>query len=151
MELADNQQSSCLESSVTRSPANQKKKEDMTGTERVKGIPIKPILYLNKPKLLVLFLGFVVAVARSVFYPIHGLMMSSAIKILYEPPNKVRKGSSCWALMFVGVGICSLLFVPLQNCFLELWESGAVDARLATDASTMRNIVGDALALVVQT
>ncbi|KAI3697720.1 hypothetical protein L6452_30817 [Arctium lappa] len=198
VELADIQQTSCHGSSVKRSPANHRSlgdiicfmnmqetgivsenKEDTTGPERVKSIPIKRIVYLNKPELLVLFLGYVAAVARGVLYPIHGLIMSSAIKIFYEPPNKLRKGSNFWAPLFVGVGVCCFLFVPMQNYFFGVaggkliqrirslsfrkivhqemsWfdkpehSSGAVGARLATDASTMRNIVGDALALVVQ-
>ncbi|KAJ9557917.1 hypothetical protein OSB04_012531 [Centaurea solstitialis] len=198
VELEDIQQSSFAGSSVKRSPINHgsladticamntqemgtvsEHKEDTTGPERVKSIPIKRIAYLNKPELLVLFLGSIAAIARGVLYPIHGLIMSSAIKIFYEPPNKLRKGSDFWALMYVGVGVCSLLIVPLQNYFFGVaggnliqrirslsfrkivhqemsWfdkpehSSGAVGARLATDASMMRNIVGDALALVVQ-
>ncbi|KVI00847.1 AAA+ ATPase domain-containing protein [Cynara cardunculus var. scolymus] len=178
IELEDIEQSSCDGSSVKTSPANRtsfgdvicsintqetgiigERKEETTGPKRVKNIPIKRIAYLNKPELLVLFLGSIAAVAHGVLFPIHGLIMSSSIKIFYEPPNKLRKGSSFWALMFVGLGFCSLLFVPLQNCFFgvaggkliqRIRSFGAVGARLATDASTMRSILGDALALVVQ-
>lgn len=197
-ELAHIQQISSHESSAKRLSANNRSsghllcptnvqdmgtvrdhKEEMAARERVKRIPVKRIAYLNKPELLVLFLGSIAAVAHGLLVPIYGLILSSAIKIFYEPPNKLQKDTKFWALMFVGLGFCSLIFVPLQNYLFGVaggkliqrirslsfqkivhqemsWfdkpehSSGAINARLATDASIVRNVVGDALALVVQ-
>ncbi|KAI3510508.1 hypothetical protein L1887_17563 [Cichorium endivia] len=191
-ELAHIQQSLSHESSAKRLSANNRSsghllcptnvqemgtvrdhKEEMAACERVKRIPIKRIAYLNKPELLVLFLGSIAAVAHGLLVPIYGLILSSAIKIFYEPPNKLQKDTKFWALMFVGLGICSFIFVPLQNYLFGVaggkliqrirllsfqkivhqemsWFDKPEHSRLATDASIVRNVVGDALALVVQ-
>ncbi|CBI30804.3 unnamed protein product, partial [Vitis vinifera] len=126
-----------------------------------------------------LLLGSIAAGIHGVIFPIFGLLLSTAIKIFFEPPNELKKDSRFWALMFVGLGVLTLMVVPVQNYFFGVaggkliqrirslsfekvvhqeisWfddpanSSGAVGARLSTDASSVRSLVGDALALVVQ-
>ncbi|XP_058101237.1 ABC transporter B family member 4-like isoform X2 [Magnolia sinica] len=140
---------------------------------------IKRLAYLNKPELPVLLLGSIAGVVNGMMFPIFGLLLSSVIKVFYEPPHKLRKDSRFWALMFVGLGVISLVALPMQEYLFGVaggklirrirslsfervlhqeisWfdeptnSSGAIGARLSTDASTVRSLVGDTLSLVVQ-
>ncbi|KAL2475095.1 ABC transporter B family member 9 [Abeliophyllum distichum] len=144
-----------------------------------KKVSIRRLAYLNKPELPYLLLGTLAAGAHGVVFPIFGLLLSSAIKIFFEPAHKLREDSRFWGLMLVVLGICTLVVVPVQNSFFGIaggkliqrirslsfkkvvhqeisWfdnpcnSSGAIGARLSTDASTVRSLVGDALALIVQ-
>ncbi|WOH11980.1 hypothetical protein DCAR_0831476 [Daucus carota subsp. sativus] len=137
------------------------------------------LAYLNKPELSVLILGSVAACINGVVFPLFGLLISKAIKIFFEPHAKLRKDSRFWALMYVGLGCVTIVVIPVQNYFFGVaggkliqrirslsfqkivhqeisWfddpanSSGAVGARLSTDATTVRSLVGDALALIVQ-
>ncbi|KAK6932269.1 ABC transporter type 1, transmembrane domain [Dillenia turbinata] len=134
---------------------------------------------LNRPELPILVLGCFAAAAHGVIFPIFGLLLSTAIKIFYEPPEELRTDSKFWALMFFSLGVIILLCVPFQNYLFGIaggklierirslsfrkvvhqdisWfddpvnSCGAVGARLSTDASYVRTLVGDALALVAQ-
>ncbi|KAL2473720.1 ABC transporter B family member 9 [Forsythia ovata] len=147
--------------------------------EKRKKVSITRLAHLNKPELPYLVLGTGAAAAHGVIFPVFGLLISSAIKIFYEPPHELRKDSQFWALMFVFLGGCTLVVVPIQNYFFGIaggkliqrirslsfkkivhqeisWfddsanSSGAVGSRLSSDASTVRSLVGDALALIVQ-
>ncbi|XP_057949997.1 ABC transporter B family member 9-like [Malania oleifera] len=149
------------------------------GNEKRPKVSMRRLAYLNKPELPVLLLGSVAAAIHGVIFPIFGLLLSTAIKIFYEPPHELRKDSRFWALIYVGLGIVTLAAIPVQNYFFGVaggkliqrirslsfekvvhqeigWfddpanSSGAVGARLSTDASSVRSLVGDALALVVQ-
>ncbi|KAL8103556.1 ABC transporter B family member 9-like [Apium graveolens] len=137
------------------------------------------LAYLNKPELLVLVLGSVAACINGMIFPLFGLLNAKAIKIFFEPPTKLERDSSYWALMYVGLGCVTIVVIPVQNYLFGVaggkliqrirslsfqkivqqeisWfddpanSSGAVGARLSTDATTVRSLVGDALALVVQ-
>lgn len=147
--------------------------------EKRSKVSLRRLAYLNKPEVPVLLLGSIAAGIHGVIFPIFGLLLSTAIKIFFEPPNELKKDSRFWALMFVGLGVLTLMVVPVQNYFFGVaggkliqrirslsfekvvhqeisWfddpanSSGAVGARLSTDASSVRSLVGDALALVVQ-
>ncbi|KAL5577097.1 hypothetical protein UlMin_018796 [Ulmus minor] len=147
--------------------------------EERKKVSLKRLAYLNKPELPVLLLGSVAAVIQGVAFPIFSLILSSSIKMFFENHHKLRKDSRFWALMFVGIGCIDLVAAPVQNFLYGVaggklvqrirsltfekvvhqeisWfddpanSSGAVGARLSSDASTMRSLVGDALALTVQ-
>ncbi|KAJ0789328.1 putative Type 1 protein exporter [Helianthus annuus] len=101
------------------------------------------------------------------------------IKIFYEPPQKMKADSKFWALMFVILGVVSFLAYPGRSylfsvagsklikrirslCFEKVvnmevgWfdkpenSSGAIGARLSADAASVRGLVGDALAQIVQ-
>ncbi|XP_050230996.1 ABC transporter B family member 9 [Mercurialis annua] len=149
------------------------------GKEKHKDVPMRRLAYMNKPELPILLLGTIAAAIHGAVFPIFGLLLSTAIKIFYEPPAKLKKDSEFWALIYVVIGLVNFLVLPLQNYLFGIaggrlierirsmtfakvvhqdisWfddpanSSGAVGARLSTDASTVRSIVGDSLALVVQ-
>ncbi|KAL1288929.1 hypothetical protein HN51_057383 [Arachis hypogaea] len=144
-----------------------------------KSVSMKRLAYLNKPELPVLLLGGIAAAVHGVIFPIFGLLLSSAIKMFFEPPHQLRKDSRFWSLLYVGLGLLTLMAIPVQNYFFGIaggklierirsltfqkvvhqeisWfdhpenASGAIGARLSTDASTVRSLVGDTLALIVQ-
>ncbi|KAH7521540.1 ABC transporter B family member 9 isoform X2 [Ziziphus jujuba] len=142
-------------------------------------VSIKRLAYLNKPELPVLLLGSVAAMVNGVLFPVFGLILSSSIEMFYKPPNELRKDSKFWALMFLAMGFVGFVVSPIQNYLFGIaggklirrirsltfakvvhqeisWfddaanSSGAVGARLFSDASTVKSLVGDALALLAQ-
>ncbi|KAK3432843.1 hypothetical protein EUGRSUZ_D00348, partial [Eucalyptus grandis] len=147
--------------------------------EKRQSVSIRRLAYLNKPEFPLLVLASLAASVHGVVFPIFGVLLSSAIKMFYEPADQLKRDSKFWALIYVGLGCIALVFVPIQNYLFGIaggklikrirymtfqkvvhqqisWfdnpanSSGAVGARLSTDASTMRSIVGDTLALIVQ-
>ncbi|WJZ96669.1 hypothetical protein VitviT2T_015330 [Vitis vinifera] len=147
--------------------------------EKSPKVPLRRLAYLNKPEVPVLLLGTIAAAVHGLVFPMFAFLLSTAVKIFYEPPNQLQKDSKFWALFFVGLGVLALIVGPLQNFLFGVaggklierirslsfekvvhqeitWfdhpgnSSGAVGARLSTDASTVRGLVGDALALLVQ-
>ncbi|KAK4361630.1 hypothetical protein RND71_020582 [Anisodus tanguticus] len=137
------------------------------------------LAYLNMPEFPIMLVGTVAAAINGMVFPVFGLLVSIIIKIFYESHHELRKDSRFWALMFVVIGIVVMIVSPLQNyafgvagakliqrvrsiTFAKLvyqeisWfddpanSCGAIGARLSSDASTIRNMVGDALALLVQ-
>lgn len=101
------------------------------------------------------------------------------IKTFYEAPDKMKSDSRFWAIMFMLLGIvafcslsarsyffsvagCKLIKRMRSLCFEKVvnmevgWfdkpenSSGAIGARLSTDAASVRGLVGDALAQTVQ-
>ncbi|KAI9195310.1 hypothetical protein LWI28_013695 [Acer negundo] len=147
--------------------------------EKRNQVSMRRLAYLNKPELPILLIGSVAAMIHGVMFPLFGLLISTAIKIFYYPPEQLKQDSQYWSLVFVGLGFSTLLAVPCQNYFFGMaggkliqrirsltfdkvvhqqitWfddpanSSGAVGARLSTDASTIKSVVGDALALIVQ-
>ncbi|CDY35168.1 BnaA09g18050D [Brassica napus] len=92
------------------------------------------------------------------------LLMSSTIKIFFEPSDQLRKDSHFWAIIFVLLGLTDLIVVPFQNYLFAIaggrlikrirslsfdkvihqeisWfdntanSSGVIGARLSTDAA----------------
>ncbi|TKY54330.1 ABC transporter B family member 11 [Spatholobus suberectus] len=142
-------------------------------------VPLYRLAYLNKPEIPVLLMGTIAAVISGVILPVFGLLLSKMISIFYEPAHELRKDSKVWALVFVALGVVSLLVYPArfylfgvaggklikrirEMCFEKVvhmevsWfdesehSSGAIGARLSTDAASVRALVGDALGLLVQ-
>ncbi|XP_035548260.1 ABC transporter B family member 11-like isoform X2 [Juglans regia] len=137
------------------------------------------LAYLNKPEVPVLLLGTIAAAANGVILPSFGIVISGVIKTFYESGDELRKDSTFWALIFVLLGVASLLAQPSKSyffavagcklirrirlmCFKKVvymevsWfdeadhSSGALGARLSADAASVRGLVGDALALLVE-
>ncbi|XP_061356075.1 ABC transporter B family member 9-like [Gastrolobium bilobum] len=167
-------------------PVNESGKEDANDLEssevdnvKRQNVSIKRLAQLNKPEVPVLILGSIAAAVHGVVLPVFGLLLSSVINTFYKPPDKLKKESEFWALLFLGLGFITLVAIPVQNYFFGIaggklierirsmtfqkvvhqeisWfdhpenSSGAVSSRLATDASTVRTLVGDTLALIVQ-
>ncbi|KAH0717742.1 hypothetical protein KY285_013773 [Solanum tuberosum] len=156
-----------------------KQKEDKGSLKKRKNVSIRRLAGLNKPELPYLLLGSLAAIIHGLIFPLFGLLLSTAIKIFFYPPQKLRSESRFWALMYFGLGVVTLLVVPFQNYLFGVaggklierirsmtfkkvvhqeisWfddpahSSGAIGARLSTDASTVRTLMGDALALIVQ-
>ncbi|KAK3008816.1 hypothetical protein RJ639_013662 [Escallonia herrerae] len=140
---------------------------------------LRRLAYLNKPEIPVLVAGSIAALLNGVILPVFGLLLSTIIKIFYEPPHKLRKDSEFWALIYVLLGVGTLLVAPLRMYFFAVagcklirrirlmcfekvvqmeisWfdrienSSGAIGARLSADASSVRGLVGDSLGLLVQ-
>ncbi|KAB2625083.1 hypothetical protein D8674_016743 [Pyrus ussuriensis x Pyrus communis] len=137
------------------------------------------LAYLNKPEIPVLLLGTIAAAANGAILPTFGVLISSVIKSFFEPPHELRKDSKFWALIFIVLGVASFIVLPARQylfsvagcklikrvrslCFEKVvymeisWfddpehSSGAIGARLSADAASLRGLVGDALALVVE-
>ncbi|XP_009363069.2 ABC transporter B family member 11 [Pyrus x bretschneideri] len=133
---------------------------------------------LNKPEIPALLLGTLAATANGVILPIFGVLMSRVIKTLYEPFPQQKKDSEFWAIIFMVLGVSSFLVIPARGYFFSVagsklierirlmcfervvhmevgWfdepenSSGSVGARLSADAATVRALVGDALAQIV--
>ncbi|KAI3417880.1 uncharacterized protein J3R85_014152 [Psidium guajava] len=148
-------------------------------TEKPPKVSLGRLARLNKPEVPVLIFGTVAAVANGVILPIFGILISSVIKTFYEPPHELRKDSKFWALMFLVLGMASFVAYPARTylfsvagcklierirlmCFEKVvhmevgWfdepdhSSGAIGARLSADAASVRALVGDALAQLVQ-
>ncbi|KAL0371083.1 UNVERIFIED_CONTAM: ABC transporter B family member 11 [Sesamum angustifolium] len=134
---------------------------------------------LNKQETPELVLGSLAAMVNGAILPLLGLLLSSMIKAFYEPPHKLRKESKFWACMFLVLGMASLLATPLRTYFFAVagcklikrirsmcfekvvhmeisWfdrienSSSAVGSRLSVDATSVRNLVGESLAILVQ-
>ncbi|KAG8663637.1 hypothetical protein MANES_01G234500v8 [Manihot esculenta] len=153
--------------------------EDLPSKEKYPEVPIRRLAYLNKPELPVLIVGTIAASINGTILPIYGILISKAIKTFFEPPHELRKDSKFWALMFTTLGVASFLVYPFRTYFFSVagskliqrirsmcfekvvhmeigWfdepehSSGAIGARLSADAATVRALVGDALAQLVQ-
>ncbi|KAG6581395.1 ABC transporter B family member 9, partial [Cucurbita argyrosperma subsp. sororia] len=154
-------------------------RKDIDMEKKPKSVSLKRLATLNKPELPVLLLGCIAAVLNGMAFPIFGLLLSSAIGMFYKPANQLQKESKFWAFLYLCLGCLTFFASSLQNCLFgiaggKLIErirsstfekivhqqisyfddpantSGAIGARLSTDAATVRRLVGDALALVVQ-
>ncbi|EEC79641.1 hypothetical protein OsI_20863 [Oryza sativa Indica Group] len=147
--------------------------------EEHKKVPLCRLISLNKPEIPVLLLGTAAAVVAGVLFPMLGLLISSSIKSFYEPPHQLKKDARFWTLMYVAAGIVSLISLPMENFLFGVaggklverirslsfkrivhqevsWfdnpsnASGTIGARLSVDASNIRRLVGDSLALFVR-
>ncbi|KAL9235183.1 hypothetical protein vseg_009970 [Gypsophila vaccaria] len=142
-------------------------------------VSIMRLAKLNKPEIPTLILGVLSAIVSGVIFPFFGVLFSSVIKMFFKTPHELRKESRFWALMFVLFGVASLLSYPARAYFFAVagcklirrirsmcfqrvvnmevgWfddpdnSSGAIGARLSSDAASVRGLVGDALGLIVQ-
>ncbi|KAH9614600.1 hypothetical protein KSS87_020848 [Heliosperma pusillum] len=148
--------------------------------EKHRNLSLRRLAYMNKPEIPILVLGSLAASVHGIIFPMFGFMISSVIKTFYEPPHLLRKDSRKWSLVipvYGGFGcvisrpVRPVLGHCLRDCvsikffviFMEMNVihgyqvvlvrskiSGAIGARLATDAANVRSLVGDQLALVMQ-
>ncbi|KAK4282618.1 hypothetical protein QN277_013974 [Acacia crassicarpa] len=147
--------------------------------EQAPKVPLRRLAYLNKPEIPVLMLGSLAAIVNGAVLPVFGILISSAIKSFYEPPEQMKKDTRFWALMYMVLGIASFLALPAkgylfavagckliqrirQMCFEKVvnmeisWfddpehSSGVIGARLSGEAATVRALVGDALGQLVE-
>nr|XP_051225562.1 ABC transporter B family member 4-like isoform X4 [Lolium perenne] len=155
------------------------RKDDLLDGKTLKNAPIGRLFNLNKPEVPFLLLGSIAASVHGILFPLFGIIMSSILKSFYEPPDKLRKDSSFWALICVVLGIASLISIPAEYFLFGIaggkliervrtlsfqnivrqevaWfdnptnSSGALGTRLSVDALNVRRLVGDNLAVIVQ-
>ena len=94
-------------------------KDSDEGNEKTqqKAVPLRRLAYLNRPELPVLLLGAIAALVHGAIFPVFGLLISSAIKIFFEPPHELKKDARFWALMFVSLGVIAQFSLALQQYF----------------------------------
>ncbi|RLM99973.1 ABC transporter B family member 11-like isoform X2 [Panicum miliaceum] len=147
--------------------------------EECRKVPLSRLISLNKPEMPVLLLGTLAAVVSGVVFPMLGVLISSSIKSFYEPPHQLQKDSRFWTLMYVASGVASFISLPVEYFLFGVaggklvgrirslsfesivhqeisWfdkpsnASGTIGAGLSVDASNIRRLVGDSLALMVR-
>ena len=96
----------------SEAPDVEETRDKMTSTP--KKAPIGRLFYLNKPEAFVLALGSITAAMHGVIFPIYGTLISTAIKVFYEPPAELLKDSRFWASMFVVLGACAFILIPIE-------------------------------------
>ncbi|KAI9181852.1 hypothetical protein LWI28_019303 [Acer negundo] len=148
-------------------------------SEPVPEVSIRRIAYLNKPEIPVLLMGTIAAVVNGAVFPVFGILLSSVITAFYKPPAELKKETRFWALIFLVLAVTGFIANPAQSYFFSVagsklirrirsmcfekvvhmevsWfddpshSSGAIGSRLSADAASVRALVGDALALIVQ-
>lgn len=90
--------------------------QEKLGTEipENRDVSITRLAYLNKQETPVLLLGTIAAAVHGVILPVFGLLLSTAIKIFFEPPHQLRKDSRFWAGIFVILGAVGFFILPIQ-------------------------------------
>ncbi|KAL5792047.1 hypothetical protein ACOSP7_000641 [Xanthoceras sorbifolium] len=148
-------------------------------SDQVPEVSISRLACLNKPEIPVLLIGTISAAANGAIFPVFGVLTSYIISSFYKPPDELKRDTRFYALMFVVLGVASLLTLPACTYFFSVagckltqqirsmhfekvvhmevgWfdepehSSGAIGARLSADAASIRALVGDALAQMVQ-
>ncbi|XP_050210134.1 ABC transporter B family member 9-like isoform X2 [Mercurialis annua] len=142
-------------------------------------VSLKRLAYLSKPELPALLLGSIGAIIYGIAFPVFGFLNAKSIVMFYEPPKMMQKDSIVWAVLFMILGVITLVGSLLQNYFLGIaggklierissmsfgkvvnqeisWfddpanSSGAVSARLSTNATTIEAIIGEAFASAIR-
>lgn len=92
--------------------------ESDEGTVRkIRNAPFKRLMALNTPEWPYLLIGAIGAGVQGVIFPMFGLLLSTAIKIFFEPPQQLKKDSVFWGLMMVVLGLTTLVSNPIQSGF----------------------------------
>ncbi|CAL4909399.1 unnamed protein product [Urochloa decumbens] len=141
--------------------------------------PMGRLISLNKPEAAVLLFGSIVAAIDGAIFPTLGLVMATAANIFYESPDQQRKDSNFWALLCILLGAIAMISKIINRFLFAIaggklieriraltfqsivhqevaWfdhpenSSGALSGRLSIDALNVRRLVGDNLALLVQ-
>ena len=98
---------------------------------------------LNKPEVPILLLGTIAASVHGIIFPLFGILMSGIIKSFYEPPDKLRKDSSFWALISVVLGFASFIAIPAEYLLFGI-AGGKLIERVRT--LSFQNIVHQEIA-----
>ncbi|KAL6195894.1 hypothetical protein ACLB2K_031511 [Fragaria x ananassa] len=83
-------------------------------------VSLSRLAYLNKTEIPVLLLGTIAAAICGVTLSSLGVLISSVIKTFFDPPHQLRKDSKFWALIFVVIGVVSLLAHPMRAYFFSV-------------------------------
>ncbi|KAK8963230.1 ABC transporter B family member 11 [Platanthera guangdongensis] len=147
--------------------------------KKPKEVPLSRLANLNKPEIKILLLGSVATVFNGLKSPVIALAISTYIGIFYSPPDKLKKDSIICSAAFFAFGVVYLVTSPTGSYLFAVagaklirrirlmvfhkvvnmeiaWfddpknSSGAIGAKLSTDAVLLSSLVGDSLALLVQ-
>ncbi|PQP93150.1 hypothetical protein Pyn_23954 [Prunus yedoensis var. nudiflora] len=77
-------------------------------------ISLRHLAALNEHEIPVLLIGNLAAMTSGVMIPLFGVLMSRVVKTFYEPPLQQKKDSEFWAMMFMTLGLASLLVIPAR-------------------------------------
>lgn len=141
----------------------------------------KRLLAMNLPEWRQAVLGSCGAILFGAIQPVYAFAMGSMISVYFLPEHgEIKEKTRIYALCFVGLAVLSFMFNIIQHYnFAAMGEyltkrirermlskiltfeigwfdqdensSGAICSRLAKDANVVRSLVGDRMALVVQT
>jgi ATP-binding cassette subfamily B (MDR/TAP) protein 1 len=92
----------------------------LNNKNKPKRVSIFRLAKLNKPEVPVILLGSIAALVHGVVFPIFGFLFSSVINMFYKPPAQQREESRHWSLLYVGLGLVTLVVFPLQNYFFGI-------------------------------
>lgn len=109
--------------STSNSTSNELRAKEEVGeglSRRRKKVSIFRLFRMNGPEWPFLVLGSIGAVLQGLMFPVFGLLLSTAIKIFFEPPHQLRKDSLFWGLMMGVLGLSTLVALPVQNYFLGI-------------------------------
>lgn len=147
--------------------------------EKLQKVSVRRLAHLNKSELPILISGMIAAGVNGVILPIFGMLLSNVIDTFFEPPTKLKKESKFYSEMFIVIGLVSLFALPTKSYLFAVagsqlirrirvltfekvlqmeigWfddsmnMSGAIGTRLSVEAATLKRLVGDALAQIVQ-
>ena len=80
---------------------NAKQPNEEEPEQKHKRVSIRCLAYLNKPELPLLLLGALGASVHGIIFPIFGYLLSSVIRIFYEPLHLLHKDSKYWGIICV--------------------------------------------------
>ncbi|XP_020696967.1 ABC transporter B family member 11-like [Dendrobium catenatum] len=144
-----------------------------------KKVPLRRLAYLNKEEIPILLAGSMAAIINGLKSPMRALMTSTFITIFYSSPDKIKRDSIIWSATYLAFGVANLVAIPIRSYLFAVagaslirrvrlmafkkvvnmeiaWfddtenSSGAIGSKLSSDAATLKSIVGDSLALLVQ-
>ncbi|VAH62871.1 unnamed protein product [Triticum turgidum subsp. durum] len=118
-------------------------KEDLPDGKTLQKAPIGRLFNLNKPEVPFLLLGVIAASVHGIIFPLFGILMSGVIKSFYEPPDKLRKDSSFWALIAVVLGVAAFIAIPAEYLLFGI-AGGKLIERVRT--LSFQNIVHQEIA-----
>ena len=107
------------------------KTEELSDVVAHKKASIGRLFKLNIPEVPVLLLGSIAAAVHGVIFPLFGIIISGAIKSFYEPPDKLKKDTSFWALICVVMGVACLISIPAEYS-LFAFAGGKLIERIRT-------------------
>lgn len=137
------------------------------------------VLNLNKPEWMLMLVGSIGAVVNGCVFPLFALVYAEMLDVFKRPDDELSKGAVFWALMFVALGVVSLLGNYVQIAFYDIsairltrrlrhltFEAilrkpisyfddknnavGILTAKLATTADLVKGASGQLLGLFVQ-
>ncbi|KAG0483357.1 hypothetical protein HPP92_011441 [Vanilla planifolia] len=112
-----------------------------SSAELPKEVPLSRLASLNKPEIPILLLGTASAIIHGLVFPVFGVLLSRSFYFAVAGSRLIRR-------------IRLMTFQKVVNMEMAWFDepensSGAVGARLSTDAAIVRNLLGDALGLAV--